>query len=1273
VVGGGSNGRIRTAPSDVSADATIGLRADDAALFGQGGEAGALMRAIDWSATPLGPVSGWSQALRTIVGLLLRNRFPLLLWWGPEFVQLYNDAYAPIPGEKHPRALGQPAAQCWSEIWDIIGPMIEAPYRGEPATWSDDLPLLIRRKGILEETHFKVAYSPVPDESTPSGIGGVLATVAETTQEVYARRQLGTLRDLAEHVSDAKTAEQACAMAARTMDANPKDLPCALFYLLDADGKTLRLAGSTAHGNVGLGNAAPSVIGPDDVAAPWPIAAVVEERRAAVVEVEAQPSKLVILPLASAELEQAYGAVLFVASPHRELNELYRSFFDLAAEHVTSAIRNAEAYRRERERAEKLAELDRAKTAFFSNVSHEFRTPLTLMLAPLDEMRTDRHGEHSEQLALAHRNALRLLKLVNTLLDFSRIEAGRVEASYEPTDLAALTADLASSFRSAVEHARLRFVVDCAPLPDMIYVDHDMWEKIVLNLLSNAFKFTFEGSITVRLRATEGGAELEVADTGIGIEAQDLPRIFDRFHRVEGARSRSHEGSGIGLALVQELVRLHGGTIDVRSVLGKGSAFVVRVAGGTTHLDKDRIRAPRVLPSTAVGTQAFLEEAQRWGSEASPEPALPAAPLPSDRVRRRILLADDNADMRDYVGRLLREHWDVDTVADGQIALDAIRSNPPDLVLTDVMMPGLDGFALLRALRSDVATREIPVVMLSARAGEESTAEALGAGADDYLVKPFTARDLFVRITARLSAVEAAHAAREQRTNLYRAFMQAPFPVGIFRGPTHVVEAANDALLRVWGKSPAVLGLPLRDALPEDAHRAFLALVDEVHCTGVAYRGREALARLPSGPGGALEDVFFDSVYTPLLNTRGAVEGLMVCAFDVTQMVRAKRDLETANRAKDEFLATMSHELRTPLNAVLGWAALLLEDPRDAEKLKLGLSAIDRNARAQARLVSDLLDVSRIVSGKLHLAMKKTALSSVMRAATEAVRPAADAKGVHLALDLDPDLGSSVGDPDRLQQIAWNLLSNAVRFTPRGGTVTVSAAREQTAIVMRVRDTGAGIPREHLAHIFERFRQVDGSSTRTHGGLGLGLAIVRHLAEGHGGMVEASSDGPGSGATFTVRLPIRAIDTSSEAETTTSFETADRALTARPLPAPERPLRNLRILVIEDEKDSRELIRVVLEERGARVVGVSSARSALEEGGAFDLIISDIGMPGMDGYSLMRQLRAVERTAKVPAIALTAYARQEDADRALAAGYQRHVSKPVDSKYLVATIQSLVI
>ena len=784
-----------TSPEALVPDSSWRRRSAEDALAG-GGEMGALIRSIDWSKTPLGHAASWPQSLKTALSICLSSRFPILIWWGPQYIKLYNDAYRTVIAAKHPFAMGRPGREVWAEIWDIIGPMLDGVFRNGDATWSHDQMLPLRRNGYTEECYFTFAYSPIRDET--GGIGGIFSAVTETTERVLSERRLALLRTLADRTaSDTVSPVEACRAAAEALGTSHEDLPFSLLYLLSDDGTRVTLASAS-------GLQPDSSARPEDIvlagdatkdAGSWPLASVIETGQAKRVDdLTARFGSLVqppwpepvetalALPIARPGQERPYGVFVAGVSPRRAFDDAYRSFLDLVAGRIATAVANARAYEEERERAEALAELDRAKTAFFSNVSHEFRTPLTLLLGPLEELlrQSERMSpELRPALEVAHRNALRLLKLVNTLLEFSRIEAGRVEASYEPTNLATFTTELASSFRSAVERGGVSLVVDCPPLPEPVYVDREMWEKVVLNLISNAVKHTFDGTITVAMRARGGQAELTVRDTGVGIPADHLPRVFDRFHRVPNARSRTYEGTGIGLALVKELVRYHAGTIDVESVEGKGTTFVVRLPFGSSHLPFDQVRQAVVAGEDARrrGSRPYVEEILNWS-----RPTAPAAGEAAPRTSTpRLLLADDNADMRDYVTRLLEARgWHVEAVSDGRAALDAILAHHPDLVLSDVMMPGLDGFALLRELRARSETRTIPVILLSARAGTEARVDGAEAGADDYIVKPFAAQELVARVGSHLAlareraeALAALERAREQADAARREAEQA--------------------------------------------------------------------------------------------------------------------------------------------------------------------------------------------------------------------------------------------------------------------------------------------------------------------------------------------------------------------------------------------------------------------------------------------------------------------------------------------------------------------
>jgi len=507
-----------------------------------------------------------------------------------------------------------------------------------------------------------------------------------------------------------------------------------------------------------------------------------------------------------------------------------------------------------REANTRLAQLDVAKTAFFSNISHEFRTPLTLMLGPLEDALTERkpplREAQRERIETAHRNGLRLLKLVNALLDFARIEGGRVQALYQPTDLAALTTDLATSFRSAMERAGLTLAINCPPLPQTLYVDREMWSKIVLNLLSNAFKHTFEGGVTVRLTWLDGAAQLAVEDTGVGIPAEELPLLFKRFHRVKGAASRTHEGTGIGLSLVQELVQSHAGLIRVESELGRGSCFIVTLKSGTAHLPSEQLGDAAESAAGNRIEEAYVQEALHWlpapqaGAEdsyfLSPDGEEPASERAGPKAR--ILWADDNADMRHYVARLLGGCYDVVAVRDGKAALEAALTTAPDLVLSDVMMPGLDGFALLKALRADERTRHLPVILLSARAGEEAAVEGLDSGADDYLVKPFSARELLARVRAHL---ELARQRRELERDLELRVQARTAEVARLTRVLHMLSGINTALVRIRNRNE-VMAEACRLATGVGGYAlAMVALIDPVSrmARPVGWTGYEFLER----------------------------------------------------------------------------------------------------------------------------------------------------------------------------------------------------------------------------------------------------------------------------------------------------------------------------------------------------------------------------------------------------------------------------------------------
>jgi DNA-binding NtrC family response regulator/signal transduction histidine kinase len=746
-------------------------------VFAGGGDMGRRMRAVDWSTTVLGPVSQWPLSLRACVRIVLGAGHPMLISWGREYTMLYNDAYGVVVGSKHPGALGRSCREVLAEAWDFIGPRFDTVFtEGQPISTLTHQLFTFHRSTYLEECYFAFSYSPVPDDD--GSIGGVLTTAIDMTERVIEDRRRQVLRDVASRTAEARNEDEVWRVSAQTLGDNRTSAPFAFLYEYQPTEKRAVLKGISIETGDSLH--------PESVdcssESVWRFNAALAEEcllvdlagRAGVPPIPgwtSPPGQATVVPIRLRESSEATGFLVLGIHPGRAFDDAYRHFVRRIAAQIAVGLASARAYERERQRAEALAEIDRAKTAFFSNVSHEFRTPLTLMLGPLEEVlpeARERLGPaRHEQLVTVRRNGFRLLKLVNTLLDFSRIEAGRVQAVYEPTDLSRLTSEVASVFRSAIENAGLRFTVDCQPLAEPVYVDRDMWEKVVSNLLSNAFKFTFEGAVILTLSAVDGAAELKIRDTGVGIPEMERPRVFERFHRVEGTHARTYEGTGIGLALVQELIKLHGGQVRVESTVGEGSTFIVNIPLGTAHLPAERIQATPSLASTGIGAAAFAEEARRWVPDdwsAADSAMLPKLAEPPSK-REVIVVADDNADMRQYLDHLLGGRYEVHSVPDGEQALEAARRLRPALVLADVMMPQLDGFGLLRAIRDDAALASMPIILVSARAGEESRVEGLQAGADDYLVKPFAARELLARVEVnlKLTNLRRETAEREER------------------------------------------------------------------------------------------------------------------------------------------------------------------------------------------------------------------------------------------------------------------------------------------------------------------------------------------------------------------------------------------------------------------------------------------------------------------------------------------------------------------------------
>jgi signal transduction histidine kinase len=1273
--------------------ASAGVESSLAFLAG-GGEVGQRMRAHDWSASPLGPPEQWPQSLKTIVRVMLDSRYAMWMAWGPALTFFCNDAYLPTVGLKRDWVLGARSDEVWKEIWPDIGPRIQHVLASGQATWDEGLLLFLERSGFPEETYHTFSYSPVYDDQIR--IAGMLCVVTEVTDRVIGERRLRILRDLAAQSIGVESVDDSCRRAMQVLALYPGDLPFVALYL-----SSDRLTGEndTHSEATHARRAAVSRQLPQDWFPPvlemssdddhWRLAQLQnEDSRQNIRElpqrglrVSAGPwpdlvQQAVVLPIKSVGQDKLTGFLIVGVSPRREFDDAYGSFLDLVASQVGSAIANARAYATERKRAEALAELDRAKTTFFSNVSHEFRTPLTLMLGPVEDMASDPRlpAVARSRLEVVHRSSQRLLKLVNSLLEFSRIEAGRVQATFEPTDLALLTRDLVSTFGSALELAGLNLTQLMEPLSEPVYVDRDMWERVVLNLVSNAFKYTLEGEIEIRLSRADGHAVLSVRDTGIGIPPEALPRLFDRFYRVEGAEGRTHEGTGIGLALVHELIKLHGGTVSVDSELGKGTTFTIRLPLGSEHLPPERIGSSAPHPAAVRTARAYVQEALRW------LPDVPGGGTTSDTVMRqlrlggtedtglhngsgfaapagRIVVADDNADMRSYVRELLESRYEVEAVADGQAALEAARRCTPDLIVSDVMMPRMDGFELLRTLRADPVLSDVPTILLSARAGEESMIEGLEAMADDYLVKPFSARELLARVGAQIQLARSRReaSARELALRLEAEALLNEAPMGIY---------VVDADFRVRDVNPAArptfrnVGEPLgRDfdelihamrpqAYADDLVRLFRHTLN----TGEPYVASEKVEELSdSGPA---EHYDWQISRIPLPDGRHGV----VCYFrNVSAHVRARIALESADRQKNEFLAMLAHELRNPLAPIRNAGEILARTLPPGSPTHAAIAMVKRQVTQLTRLVDDLLDVSRITQGRVELKREPLDLAAVINHAVETVEPLFRERQHEVSIVSSYQTLHVDGDMTRLVQSVVNILTNAAKYTDSGGRIRLQTQVDGEFALIEISDTGAGISPELLPRVFDLFVQGDRTLDRSLGGLGIGLSVARQLVEMHGGRITAVSPGLGHGSTFRIWLPLieRPVSLSGDA--------------SRSKPAPRR------VLIVDDNVDAADSLALVLDLDGHVTHSAYSAREALRLAAEFkpELILLDIGLPEMDGYEVARRVRAIPALGNVRIVALTGYGQVEDLRKAREAGFDDHLVKPVDFATLERCVAGL--
>lgn len=1084
-------------------------------LFG-GGEMGRLIRAFDWATTPLGARADWPQSLRAGVGICINSRFPMFLWCGKELINIYNDAYAPMLGKRHPGALGQSAHAIWKEIWTDIGPQAEAVFRGE-STWNERRLLMLERNGYPEECYFTFSYSPIWDES--GKVGALFCAITEETQRTKAE-------------AEARDAEQ-----------------------------RWQLAVNSANDGIWDWN-------PVTDALYW------------------SPRCKEMLGYADAEVSITRETVRDWLHPQ------------------------------DRERA-----WERARQHLEGGSAHYS-----------DEYRL-RHKDGSYRWVLAR--GLGYRDAAGPVVRFAGSHTDITEQK--------LAENALREMAKKVEQQSRLFEQIASATPDFIYVIDPRGRFLYANRrLLEVWGTTFEQAIGKTFH------ELGYPQWHAEMHMRELRHVIETKQPVKGEVPFT---GGSGIAGVYEYI-----FTPVFGADGK-----VEAIAGTTRDVTDRQKIAIEAQEAKAAVEASLD---RWQAVVA-------------NMAEGVVLVDADGNMLDWNRAALDMHGFADMrqvhhhIAQFVPGFEIRAEDGSIIPFENWPIPRLLRGEAFKGMEVELRRLDKPLALIVSFSGT-------------------ALRDREGRITLALLTLhdmteerQAQRALRESEAAFREMFEQTPIGMTLNELSGRYLHV-NPSYCRIVGYTREQLldrDVDFRALIhPEDRPR-MLALQAQVIAGEIPAFFLEKRYVCSDGSVAWVRvtgTVRRDAAGKPIqfmrlvedINDRKRAEAELEQLLSSERAARA--EAERAGRMKDEFLATLSHELRTPLNAILGWSQILSHGSRDQQDLSEGLNTIERNARAQAQIIEDLLDMSRIISGKVRLDVQRIDLASVVQAAVETVRPAADAKGVRLYVVLDPLAAPVSGDPNRLQQVFWNLLNNAVKFTAAQGRVQVVLERVNSHLELSVADTGEGISPEFLPHVFDRFRQADASSTRRHGGLGLGLAIVKQLVELHGGAVRAKSPGVGRGSTFIVSLPLV-------------------ALHPEPLPPPERQhpsaqiapmvreacdeITGLKVLVADDEADARLLIKRLLEDCKAIVVVAASAAQALELVQTLlpDVLISDIGMPGEDGYSLVRRVRALppERGGQTPAIALTAYARAEDRVKALRAGFQHHVSKPVEPAELIAMVANL--
>ncbi|RIA84037.1 hypothetical protein C1645_832863 [Glomus cerebriforme] len=1327
-----------------------------------------LIESFDWSSTPLGPMDSWDPTFKSTVKLCIHSVFPIAIYYGPELVHIYNQMWVPILKMKHPQAMGQPFNEVWPEIYEDLKPLFNEVLSTGKGRFEDDRLFLLFRDGYVEETYFSFTFSPIFKEN--GTVGGIFNASQETTQRILANRRVKTLSELGNRTPGAKSVENACHLVTQTLHEKNTDISYALMYLIENSTVKSSLQPREAHliattfdkdldfqkcedgvdeitfvpnkskrdlpenlletkeivdlmeipdeinellygdSKFELSHRTGEKYVTKDSLSSWPLHYVTQKNLHITVTLK-DKSQAVLFPVkTSSGGKNVLTAIIILGiNPHRALDKEYMEFLQLVVGQVCVSLTHGKSREEERKQAEILADLNRQKIMFFQNISHELRTPITLMLSPLDEVISECAPNtimHSH-LSMIQRNTRRLLKLVNTLLQFSRIEAGRMDAIYYEVNIGQLTLELASNFESMAKSLNLDYRIEIPENFDNMmerktFVDLDMYEKIIFNLCSNAFKHTWNGNVTVKLYADRNENKeivvMEVSDTGVGIPENEIPNLFQRFYRIESRQSRSHEGTGIGLALIHELITRHGGGIKCTSVVDQGTTFKIWLPTGHEHLPPGRLLFQKDISSGKGGyhmnqenklfdnKQLYLEEGLQWIQNNGPEfnddtenyddmnmdvdnyesnevdykgfftenlenefSKLDDDPIPLSGSKHVVLLADDNTDMRNYLAGLLRKEFTVYCACDGHEALRKLKNlkNPPDLILSDIMMPNMNGFELLKNIRSDSSTQLIPVILLSAKAGEEASVEGLDKGADDYLTKPFSARELIarVRVNIKLSYLRRQLFQQQRRQaetkqllfsisnkihsgfNLQKTLSAAVEEIHSILSADRLLITANeqsekgDSIIVAFSandkneinlEGQTVRFTPERIRLQSDPiiveklikeleKRKLLDVSGEENENEIINIVNKTLATLKNEPSQLLQNDNNNEISTSTpsglfdnkdleiavvpnfysINVQKCVS-LLAVAIKVNKTIwgwiivhrppnynwtdsekeflqqisnqislaithaklledKLKREAQieaarAANEAKSQILANTSHELRTPLGAIIGVLSAF-EDTALTDDQKDMIQIMTRASDVVLAVVNDILDAAKLEAQKIKLVNRTFDLFDLVEKTIEIFGERAGTKQIELILNCDPNsLPKYVkSDPERLQQILMNLLSNSIKFTEKGQIVlkismtshedieesSETQAQGQkvgkkTKLYVELCDTGIGIEPAFMKDIFESFSQGDASMTRRQDGTGLGLSICKHLVNINGGDLGVRSElGKGSQFWFT--------------------------------------------------------------------------------------------------------------------------------------------------------------